>query len=84
MSGKRKKDPVHEGCPDTRTTIRAKVTPDEHEAVRQFAKYRCDTTIEDVVRQAVDAYIAKFTGKSLAELAEENRNRGKIVQETLF
>lgn len=87
MKGKKTKaeKPEEQAKPkDDRTTIRAKVAPDEHDAVRWFSKHKCNTTIEDFVRQAVDAYLVKLAGKGLATLAEENRSRGKLVQEELF
>ena len=74
----------HAAAPDTRTTIRAKVTPGEHEAVRRVAKHVCNTTIEDFVRQAVDAYLVKACGKDLASLAEEAERRDRFVQGELF
>ena len=80
----KKQKPAKSKPADDRTTIRAKVTPDEHEVVEHFAKHRCGTTIELFVRQAVDAYLEKIAKKNLATLAEENRNRGKFIQEELF
>lgn len=77
MSGKRAKA-------KDKTTIRATVTPEEHDAVWWFAKNKYGITIEDFVRQAVDAYLEKLTGKGLAVLAAEGKNRGKLVQEELF
>lgn len=84
MSARKKKDPAHAECPATRTTVRAKVTPEEHDAIHRFAKYRCSTTIEDLLRQALDAFLRSSVGKGLAELAAESRDRGKLVQGDLF
>lgn len=84
MSARKKKDPEHGECPATWTTVRAKVTPDEHYAIHRFAKYRCSTTIEDLLRQALDAFLRSSGGKGLAELTAEARNRGKLVQGDLF
>jgi len=85
MSGKTNRKKQRSTKPvDDRTTIRAKVTPDEHDVVERFAKHRCNTTIELFVRSAVDAYLEKLAKKNLATLAEENKNRGKFIQEELF
>ena len=80
----KKQKPAKAKPADDRTTIRAKVTPDEHEVIERFAKHRCGTTIELFVRQAVDAYLEKISQKRLATLAEENKTRGKFIQEELF
>lgn len=69
---------------DDRTTLRTKVTEDEHEAVRWFAKVKCGLTIDAFVRQAVDAHLLKLAGKDLATMAAESKTRGKLVQEELF
>lgn len=84
MSARKKKGPAHAECPATRTTVRAKVTTDEHDAIHRFAKYRCGTTIEDLLRQALDTFLRSSGGKGLAELAAEERNRGRLVQGDLF
>lgn len=85
MSARTKKDQEHEECPATWTTVRAKVTLEEHDAIHRFAKYRCSTTIEGLLRQALDSFLRRSSGgKGLAELAAEAMNKGKLVQGDLF
>lgn len=66
------------------TTLRAKVTPEEHEAVRWVAKVRYNYTLDEFIRLAIDAYLESQTGSGLAKHAEKATTRGKIVQEELF
>ena len=67
-----------------RTTVRAKVTRGEHDAVKRTAHLKLGMTIEDFVRDAVDRRLQETTGKSLAELSEEITNKPKWVQGELF
>lgn len=66
------------------TTIRACVTPDEHAAIRRVARHKMGSTIDDLVRTAVDKHLRDMTGRTLAELAESERSKGKMVQMELF
>ena len=71
-----------DGC--AMTTIRAEVTRDEHDAVRHIARVKLGTTMDKLVREAVDEHMRRLTGKSLSELAAEACNRGKWVQGELW
>ena len=66
------------------TTVRASVTHDEHAAIKLVAKTRLGTTIEDLLRRAIDMYLKSTTGKDLITLAEEAANRDKYIQGDLF
>lgn len=81
---KRKPRQQHAMPPDDRTTVRAKVTPDEHEVIARFAKVKCGMTIDEFVRNAVDVQLQGIAKKSLATLASENSKRAKFVQGELF
>ena len=81
---KKKPEPQHAMPPDDRTTIRARVTPDEHEVVARFAKAKCGMTIDEFVRNAVDAQLQGIAKKSLATLAAENSKRVRFTQGELF
>lgn len=84
MKREKKAKPVR-APKDDETTIRAVVTPDEHEAVRHTAKVTCGgITIDQYVRAAVDAKLKQDTGKGLAELADALKNQEKLVQGELF
>lgn len=66
------------------TTLRVKVTPEEHEAVRWVAKVQHNFTLDEFIRMAIDAYLENQTGSGLAKHAEKVTKRGKIVQGELF
>ena len=82
MGGKADASGGRGGC--TMTTIRAEVTRDEHDAVRHVARVKLGTTMDKLVREAVDEHMRRLTGKSLSDLAAEARNRGKWVQGELW
>ena len=68
-----------------KTTIRARVTPDEHEAIRRTAKLKLGLNIDEFVRLAVDRELIATAGKPLETLADEAAGRRtKYVQGELF
>lgn len=69
---------------EKKTTIRAKVTPDEHDAVQRVAKRILGITIEELVKCAVDGHLKAVTGKGLAEHAAAIAGQDKYVQGELF
>ena len=66
------------------TTIRATVTPYEHAVVQRTAKVKHGMTIDEFVRMAVSRQLEATTGNTLADLADAEAKRGRIVQEELF
>ena len=80
----RKSEKVSANTDEVKTTIRASVTVDEHEAIRRFAKTKMNMTIEEFVRLSVDEALTKYNGSTLAKMAENEHNRDKLVQMELF
>lgn len=66
------------------TTLRMGVTEDEHNALYEYARKRLNMTVESFLRAAVEAYVVRWEHKSIKELAEAVKNRGKIIQGELF
>lgn len=66
------------------TTLRMRVTEDEHAVLYTYARKRLSMTVDDFLRMAVGEYLAKYEHKSIAEMAAAAKNRGKIIQGELF
>ena len=66
------------------TTLRMGVTEDEHAALYEYARKRLNMTVESFLRAAVEAYVVRWEHKSIRELTEAVKSRGKVIQGELF
>ena len=72
-----------------KTTMRAGLTGDESEALKDYLRRKCGgLTIDEALKQALDMWLDKGSHTNLRELASAYKERqitaDGLVQETLF